>query len=140
MYRLIYKSQSIAKIDQEMVKDIIEHSWATNEKNQITGVLLATRTHFLQALEGGFDEINETFFRIISDPRHGFIQIISFAPAARRLFDGWTMQGFDLFDLDLELENRLKVKYGEESDSVRFPTEEWSVLALMADMRVIRDV
>lgn len=139
MYRLIYKSQSVAEVEQETVKDIIEHSWITNEKHSITGALLATRTHFLQALEGDFAEINETFFRIVSDPRHEYVQLISFAPAARRLFEGWTMQGFGLFDLDLELEQRLKVKYGEESGGICFPLEEWSALALMADMKAIRN-
>ena len=139
MYRLIYKSQSVSEVDQEMVKDIIECSWKTNEKSKITGALLATRTHFLQVLEGEFAEVNETFFRIVSDPRHQYIQLISFAPAARRLFEGWTMQGFGLFDLDLELEKRLKVKFGEESGGVCFPVEEWSALSLMSDIRAIRD-
>ncbi len=139
MYRLIYKSQSVAEVDQETVKDIIERSWKTNEKNNITGALLATRTHFLQVLEGEFAEVNETFFRIVSDPRHQYIQLISFAPAARRLFEGWTMQGFGLFDLDLALERRLKVKYGEEAGGICFPVEEWSSLSLMSDIRAIRD-
>jgi hypothetical protein len=139
MYRLIYKSQSVSEVDQETVKDIIERSWKTNEKSNITGALLATRTHFLQVLEGDFAEINDTFFRIVADPRHQYIQLISFAPAARRLFEGWTMQGFGLFDLDLELEQRLKVKYGEESGGICFPVEEWSSLSLMSDIKAIKD-
>ena len=140
MYRLIYKSQSVAEVNEQTVRDLIESSWATNEQNGISGALLATRSHFLQVLEGGFREINETFFRIVSDPRHEHIQLVSFGPAARRLFEGWTMQGFGLFDLDLELKQRLKIRLGGEGGGVRFPVEEWSALALMAEMKAIRDV
>jgi hypothetical protein len=49
------------------------------------------------------------------------------------------MQGFGLFDLDLELEQRLKVKYGEESGGICFPVEEWSSLSLMSDIKAIKD-
>ncbi len=139
MYRLIYKSQSVAEVDQNTVKDIIERSWTANEKNNITGALLATQSHFLQVLEGEFSEVNETFFRIANDPRHEKIELISFGPAASRLFDGWVMQGFGLFDLKLELEERLKVKYGEKSGELCFPTEEWAALSLMSDIKAMAD-
>ena len=137
MYRLIYKSKSLIEIDQETVKDIIEHSQDMNEKDGISGALLATRSHFLQVLEGNFDAVNHTFFRIVADPRHENIQLIEFGPINKRLFEGWVMKGFGLFDLNLELEKRLKDKYGEELGGIRFPLEGWASLSLMHDIKLM---
>ena len=110
-----------------------------NEKRGITGALLATRTHFIQALEGEFEAVNHTFFRIVTDPRHEQIQLVSFGPVEKRLFEGWVMKGFGLFDLNLELAERLKEKYGEEEGGVRFSTEEWSALSLMHDIKLMSE-
>lgn len=140
MYRLIYKSRSIVKLDQETVKDILHRSQDMNEKHQVSGALIATKTHFLQALEGSYDDVNKTFFRIVHDPRHEEIELVSFVPVSRRLFDGWTMKGFGIFDLNLELEDRLKKKYGDEEGGVKLPCEEWSALSLMHDIRIITDL
>jgi len=137
MFRLIYKSKSIVEVDQETVKDIIEHSAEMNEKFGITGALVATKTHFLQVLEGDYKAVNHRFFKITSDPRHHDIELIHFGAAEKRLFDGWLMKGFGIFDLNVELERHLKNKYGEEDGGVRFPTEEWAALSLMHDIRVM---
>lgn len=139
MYRLIYKSKSVVELDQETVKDIILHSQTMNEKRAITGALLATRTHFLQALEGEYEAVNHTFFRIVTDPRHEKIQLVSFGPVEKRLFEGWTMKGFGIFDLNIDLADRLKDKYGEEDGGVKFPIEEWSALSLMHDIRLMAE-
>ena len=139
MYRLIYKSKSIVELDQETVKDIIQRSQEMNEKRGITGALLATRTHFLQALEGEYEEVNLTFFKIATDPRHEEIQLVSFGPVEKRLFEGWVMKGFGIFDLNLELADRLKEKYGEEEGGVKFPIEEWAALSLMLDIKLIAE-
>jgi hypothetical protein len=37
----------------------------------------------------------------------------------------------------LELEKSLKEKYGEEDGGIRFPTEEWSSLSLMHDIKLM---
>jgi len=137
MYRLIYKSKSIVELDEETVKDIIQHSQEMNEKRGITGALLATKTHFLQALEGEFKDVNHTFFRIATDPRHEEIQLVSFGPVEKRLFEGWVMKGFGIFNLNITLSDRLKEKYGEEEGGIRFPLEEWAALSLMHDIRLM---
>jgi len=139
MHRLIYKSKSVVEIDQETVKDILGQSRELNQARSVTGALLATRTHFLQVLEGEFDTVNYTFFKIAQDPRHEKIELVSFAPVEKRLFDGWVMRGFGIFDLNLVLEERLKEKYGVEDGGVRFPIEEWAALSLMHDIKVMED-
>jgi len=135
MYRLIYKSRANRRIDWEFVNELIDASEANNEEAGITGVLLASNTHFLQVLEGGFDEINRLFLRIARDSRHEDVQLISFGCVESRLFGGWAMHAIGIFDFNQGLIDDLIEQYGEEDGSVRFPVEDWKVLALIADLR-----
>ena len=137
MYRLIYKSKSSSEIVHGTLKSILKSSYVVNSENDVTGALLATKTHFLQVLEGEYKAVNETFHKIGWDPRHEKVELIHFGPAATRAFEGWSMRGFALFDMDPDLTRRLKLKYGDDEGEVKFPTEEWAVLSLMYDIRVI---
>ena len=136
MYRLIYKSRANEKIDWEMVRELIKKSEENNEETGVTGVLLATGTHFLQVLEGGFDEVNELFMHIVRDPRHDRVQLIAFDCVESRLYGGWAMHGVGVFDFNQELTDDLIAQYGEEEGGVRFPVEDWKVLALISDLRM----
>jgi hypothetical protein len=136
MYRLIYKSRANQRIDWKLVNDLIAGSEASNLEAGITGVLLATETHFLQVLEGGFDDVNELFMHIVRDPRHEKIQLIAFDCVESRLFGGWAMHGVGIFNFNRKLIDDLIDHYGEEEGSVRFPVEDWKVLALISDLRM----
>ena len=136
MYRLIYKSRANQRIDWEFVSELVTGSEDSNEDSGISGVLLATETHFLQVLEGGFDEINDLFMRIVRDPRHDEIRLIAFDCVESRLFGGWAMHGVGIFNFNQELIADLKDQYGEEEGSVRLPVEDWKVLALISDLRM----
>lgn len=137
MYRLIYKSRSKRQIDWEMVTQIMDHSSASNEEHDITGLLLATNTHFFQILEGRFHDVNDIFIRIARDDRHENINLISFQVIDKRLFSGWGMRGIGVFNFNKEIERDLMEKYGKEEGSVRFPLEDWMGLALVNDIRMI---
>ena len=137
MFRLIYKSRSSQPIDWDFVNQLIGSSESRNEKVGITGVLLATRSHFLQVLEGDFDEINRLFMRIARDERHDEVQLISFGAVETRLFGGWAMHAIGIFDFNSSLIDDLKSQYGEQDGSVCFPVEDWKVLALISDLRVV---
>ena len=112
------------------------HLAHSNREAGITGVLLATETHFLQVLEGGFDDVNELFMHIVRDPRHEKIQLIAFDCVESRLFGGWAMHGVGIFNFNRKLIDDLIDHYGEEEGSVRFPVEDWKVLALISDLRM----
>ena len=137
MYRLIYKSRSIGKVDWDFVNEILGSSQEYNSEQDVSGVLLATNTHFLQVLEGSFDDVNEIFSRIALDKRHEKMQLISFTCVEKRLFKNWAMNGIGVFDFNMELARQLKITYGEEDGEVRFPTEEWQVLSLISDIRMV---
>ena len=135
MYRLIYKSRANQRIDWEFVNGIVATSEDSNKDTGITGILLATDSHFLQVLEGGFDEVNDLFVRIVRDPRHDNIRLIAFDCVDSRLFGGWTMHGIGIFNFNRSLIADLIEQYGEEEGSVKFPVEDWKTLALISDLR-----
>ena len=119
---ITYKSHSKDAADLDLVNSILASSTRNNSANGITGVLVATRTHFLQVLEGEFDALNTTFQRISSDPRHDKIQLISFTEIEERKFGEWAMHGIGLFDLNQELAVKLCHRFGEENGDIRLPS------------------
>jgi hypothetical protein len=139
MYRLIYKSRSRTPVDWALVESIIGSSDKNNPVQDITGVLLATRTHFLQVIEGSFESVNTLFDTIARDPRHEALQLVSFSSVERRAYENWAMYGVGIFDLHNEIVSRLKHEFGEEDGDVRLPTDEWAVAALIHDIRQIND-
>jgi hypothetical protein len=140
MYRLIYKSRATRPLVWERVDELLNQSAANNGLAGITGFLLTSRTHFLQVIEGTFEDVNDTFFRISRDPRHDQIRLLSYEPVDARLFDGWAMKGVGIFDINTDLARSLIRKYGEEEDGVRFPLEGWLALAMIFDIRAIGEL
>jgi hypothetical protein len=137
MYRLIYKSRSVGNVDWDVIKDILHSCEANNLRREITGILLATGKHYLQILEGRYEEVNRTFMDIVQDERHDDIRLIAFNIIEARLFESWGMKGIGIFDLNREEESTLKEKYGEENDGIKFPLEEWRVLAMINDINLV---
>ncbi len=122
MYSAIYKSRCKGVANWELVESILASSTKNNPTSGITGVLVATQTHFLQILEGEFEAINETLERISRDTRHEQVQLIRFSQVEKRRFNDWAMHGIGLFDLNSELTIKLCQKFGEDNGNVRFPT------------------
>ena len=139
MYRLIYKSRCNGEITWDLVKSILHASEKSNAEHEISGVLLATAQHFLQVIEGRFEDVNQTFMSIVRDPRHRDIQLVSFNCVDARLFGGWGMRGIGVFDFNKDLARQLMDKYGEEEGGVHFPLEEWLVLAMINDIRMVHE-
>jgi hypothetical protein len=140
MYRLLYKSRSVQPLNWAIVRSITSVSEKRNEGCGVTGVLLASRTHFLQAIEGNFEDVNAVFRRIARDQRHKELSMIAFSVIDARLFGGWGMRGVGAFDFNLQIETELKQKYGEEDGGIRFPFEEWQALAMINDIKMIGEL
>ena len=140
MYRLIYKSRVTGALDWPVIENILHHSEANNSLAAVTGFLLATRSHFLQVIEGRFEDVNATFFRIARDPRHEDIQLLSYEIVDARLFESWAMKGVGILDANTDLARQLIAKYGEQDGGVRFPLEAWLALSLIYDIRAIQEL
>ena len=140
MYRIIYKSRSVTPLNWDIVRAITSASEANNESLGVTGILLASRTHYLQALEGNFEDVNTVFRRIARDDRHTELSLVGFSVVDARLFGGWGMRGIGAFDFNKGIEAELKDKYGAEEEGIHFPLEEWQALAMINDIKMMRDL
>jgi hypothetical protein len=127
-------------VNWEMVEHILHQSEANNALAGITGFLLASKTHFLQVIEGTFEDINATYLRIARDTRHDQIQLLSYEVIDARLFEDWAMKGIGVFGSNSDMARQLINKYGEQDDGVRFPLEAWLALSMIYDIRAIHEL
>jgi len=134
LYRLIYKSRAKDPVDAETVMSIAAASQARNREFGITGMLLATNTHFLQVLEGDQEAVSKAYENIVQDARHGDLILVSCGAVGERQFKDWAMKGVGLMGYGAELKELLRRKYGVEHGDVRFPVEESRALALLYDV------
>ena len=140
MYRLIYKSRASHPLDWTVVSEILNQSEENNSAATITGFLLASKTHFLQVIEGTFEDVNALFLRIARDTRHHELQILSYEVIDARLFETWAMKGLGVFDINTPLVRKLIEKYGEQDGGVRFPLESCVALAMIFDIQAIQEL
>ena len=131
LYSVMYKSRCKGLANWDLVESILASSSKKNPASDITGVLVATETHFLQVLEGEFETVNATLEQIFRDTRHEKVQLIRFDEIEERKFGEWAMHGVGLFDLNHELTVKLCGKFGKENGNVRFPTRADEVMELL---------
>ena len=136
MRRIVYISTA-ADLSTAEVAQILESAQRNNAQREITGFLLASRSHFMQVIEGRFEDVNRTFMRIVRDKRHTDVEIVGFDVISGRLFGGWSMRGIGVLDTNSDIARRLMEKYGSEEGGVRFPREPWLALAMIFDLNAI---
>ncbi|MCO5093450.1 BLUF domain-containing protein [Bosea sp. (in: a-proteobacteria)] len=93
LIRLVYASESrlVDTCRSEELDRILASARRLNERNGITGFLLATDSAFAQVLEGAREAVAETYGRIGADPRHAGLKLLCEQPIAARSFPGWAM-------------------------------------------------
>lgn len=91
LIELIYCSQVDAKVGAQDIKQILAASRRNNPSAGLTGTLVFTGSYFLQCLEGDRNQVNETYQRIATDPRHRKPVVLSMREITRRSFGTWTM-------------------------------------------------
>ena len=98
MYRLVYVSTAVEGIGQDEIGSILDISESNNHERRITGFLVHNGRHFMQALEGEYEEVEEIYDRILNDDRHfGVVQILG-ETIERRAFPDWAMNYFRVDD------------------------------------------
>jgi len=97
LFHLIYVSTEVAPMTDEDLVELLRQARATNEKHQLTGMLLYKNSHFMQVLEGDESSVMEIFEKIIEDRRHKNIDTLRAEYISHRSFPDWTM-GFRNID------------------------------------------
>lgn len=95
LIRLLYCSKSIDEIDPSILDPILDVSRKNNSRLDITGLLCTDEQYFIQLLEGGFREVNDTYCRIVGDHRHRKLTLLYYQNVTTRMFPQWTMGYLD---------------------------------------------
>ncbi len=91
LVRLLYVSRSIHPETPEQTESILASAREHNLNNGITGVLCYGGGIYLQALEGGRNQVNALYTQIVKDARHKDVVVLAYEEISERRFGGWTM-------------------------------------------------
>src|SRR5512137_1543946 len=130
LVRLLYASRAAEPLTGPVVDSILEQSRANNPKAGITGVLCFSDDLFIQALEGGRDEVCELYNTIVRDRRHLNVRILSFEEIRERRFGNWTMGQVNL----AKVNPSLLLKYGERAELNPFICSGHASMALLEEL------
>ncbi len=88
--QLIYVSTKKALPSGEIFA--IQHqAKRNNARDELTGVLLFDRAHFLQCLEGERERVTRRFAAIAADDRHGQVSLLHTGDIEQRGYPDWSM-------------------------------------------------
>lgn len=91
LVRLVYVSQVTVQFRPEEIEKILNTSRRNNAAVNVTGALFFSRKYFLQCLEGPRTAVNETYNKILNDPRHENALLLQYQEIDRREFSEWSM-------------------------------------------------
>ncbi len=91
LLQLIYVSTLAAGTSEAEIVQILETSVRRNTAVGITGMLLFAQGNFMQVLEGERGAVEETYARIVRDPRHDWVLEIDRWEVELRDFLRWSM-------------------------------------------------
>lgn len=127
LYQLIYISKASWPIDVKVIASISESSQEYNASVGVTGILLASNTHFFQVLEGRREAVNHVYAEVMRDSRHKDLILVKYGAVGDRMFAGWSMKGIGLFEIENQLSQSLREVYGDVAGEFPFPVEEEAV-------------
>lgn len=91
LFSLSYISKKSELLDVQDINSIYEQSLNWNKINNITGMLIEYKNHFLQYIEGPPEEVHNLFSKIRKDSRHNNVEIFQYKEIKTRLFTSWNM-------------------------------------------------
>jgi hypothetical protein len=96
----------------------------------ITGILCFGGGIYLQALEGGRNQVNALYHQIANDERHRDVVILLYEEIKERRFGGWTMGQVNL----TRLNTSIVLKYSETHDLDPYAVSGGVSLALLEEL------
>ena len=137
LVRLLYVSRAAdGKVTPELTESIMAAARAYNLANGITGVLCYGDDIFMQAIEGGRDEINALYSIITKDPRHKDVVLLDYEEIQERRFGGWTMGHVNLAKLNASV----VLKYSERPELDPYRMSGKVSLALLEELMLTASI
>lgn len=91
LVRLIYASRACEPISHDLVDAILAAARRHNAVTGVTGVLCHSEDIFVQALEGGREQVNQLYARLLQDQRHKEVTLLCYEETDVRRYASWTM-------------------------------------------------
>ncbi|MYN02012.1 blue light sensor protein [Pseudoduganella sp. DS3] len=91
LVQLLYASRAVYGADTATINAILQKARLHNPDAGITGVLCHSQHYFLQLLEGGRDQVNQLYARILRDQRHSDVTLLHYEEIQERHYSGWVM-------------------------------------------------
>ena len=91
LVRLLYASHVAGDTPPDLTHAIMQTSHANNPRLGITGILCHSDRVFMQVLEGGRDQVNALYAKILHDPRHSDVMLLHYEEISERKYSCWTM-------------------------------------------------
>ena len=109
LVRLLYVSRALDPNATAATDSILAVAREHNMANGITGILCYGGGIYLQAIEGGRNQVNNLYGQIVSDKRHTDVVLLNYEEISERRFGGWTMGQVNLSKLNTSV----VLKYSE---------------------------
>ena len=109
LVRLLYVSRALDPDASAATDAILAVAREHNMANGITGILCYGGGIYVQAIEGGRNQVNNLYAQIVSDKRHTDVVLLNYEEIAERRFGGWTMGQVNLSKLNTSV----VLKYSE---------------------------
>jgi len=132
LVRLIYASRATQASDAAsgVIDDILVQSRSFNPPAGITGILCHGGGIFLQAIEGGRQNVNRLYNKIQKDPRHNDIELLLYEEIRERRFGGWTMGQVNMNKINTSI----LIKYSEKAELDPYAVSGEVSLALLEEL------
>ena len=136
--RLIYRSIANREfLNPEQLTKLANESSSNNRRLGICGILALSDGNFLQLLEGPQKFVNELYCKIVKDPRHYQVELISFESIVQAEFTDWSMTLLELDKIDDSMKSFLRKKYPMHNEKFEFPNESFLMTSFLMDMKYI---
>lgn len=129
LVRLLYASR-IVEPASSATESILAQSRSHNPASGITGILCYGGGIFLQALEGGRNQVSELYGHIQQDKRHKDVVLLHYEEISERRFGNWTMGQVNVSKLN----NSLLLKYSEKPELDPYSVSGKMSLALLEEL------
>ena len=130
LVRLLYASRLADTESATATESILAQSRNHNPASGITGILCYGGGIFLQALEGGRQQVSALYGHIQKDVRHKDVVLLHYEEIMERRFGGWTMGQVNV----AKLNTTILLKYSEKPEVNPYSVSGNVSLALLEEL------
>ena len=130
LVRLLYASRLADTESATATESILAQSRGPNPASGITGILCYGGGIFLQALEGGRQQVSALYGHIQKDVRHKDVVLLHYEEIMERRFGGWTMGQVNV----AKLNTSILLKYSEKPEFNPYSVSGSVSLALLEEL------